>query len=116
MMRISSHLVGVEKGEQTLFSDFEHDGEMWTGKGPRQSRQAVVFSEAFSTAPVVQVSMSMWDIDKHSNMRGDLQAENVTTTGFELVFRTWSDSRVARIRATWMAIGPLEHQDDWELY
>ncbi|WP_039017218.1 H-type lectin domain-containing protein [Halocynthiibacter namhaensis] len=116
MLKMGHNLVGVENGEQVMFSDFEHDGEMWKGKGQRQSRRAVAFSEPFSRIPVVQVSMSMWDIDKHSNMRGDLQAENVTTTGFELVFRTWSDSRVARIRASWLAIGPLEHQDDWELY
>ncbi len=116
MLKMESHVVGVENGEQTIFSDFEDDGDMWAGKGPRQSRQTIVFSEEFSKRPVVQVSLSMWDIDHHNNMRGDLQAENVTTTGFDLVFRTWNDSRVARIRASWMAIGPLQHKDGWELY
>jgi hypothetical protein len=32
------------------------------------------------------------------------------------VFRTWGDSRVARIRADWMAIGEVSGEDDWEMY
>jgi len=99
-----------------LFSDFEHDGKMWTGDGPRLHRKKIKFDERFREPPAVQVSISMWDMDKNSNSRADISAEKITEQGFDVVFRTWGDTRVARIRADWMAIGEVAHDDDWELY
>ena len=58
----------------------------------------------------------MWDMDISTNHRVDLRAQNVRRDGFELVFRTWEDSKIARVRADWMAIGELLHEDDWDLY
>jgi hypothetical protein len=55
-------------------------------------------------------------MDGNTNQRADLRAEKITARGFDLVFRTWGDSRVARIRADWMAMGELTAEDDWELY
>ncbi|WP_246448814.1 H-type lectin domain-containing protein [Paracoccus amoyensis] len=98
-----------------MFSAFEDDAPMWSGNGPRHIRKQIIFDKPFFTAPVVQVSISMWDIDGGSNQRADLQAENVTASGFTLVFRTWGDTRVARIRADWLAIGPVPHADDFTL-
>lgn len=89
---------------------------MWTGEGPRESRAPVRFAEPFRAPPAVQVTLSMWDTGSEQNQRMDLRAEAVTAEGFELVFRSWGDSRVARVRADWMAIGELGHADDWELY
>jgi hypothetical protein len=37
---------------------------------------------------MVHVSLSMWDMGNDSNARADIRAENVTETGFDLVFRT----------------------------
>ena len=116
MKRISKNLVGVDQGSDVLFSDFEHDGDMWTGDGPRLHRKKVKFSETFHTPPVVQVSISMWDMDHNTNQRADITAEKVTEKGFNLVFRTWGDSRIARIRADWLAIGALKDDEEWELY
>jgi hypothetical protein len=31
------------------------------------------------------------------------------------VFRTWGDSRVARICADWMALGSVRGEDDWDV-
>ncbi len=116
MKRIRNHLVGVDQGSSVLFSDFEHDGEMWAGTGPRAHRQPVVFTDAFRSPPAVQVTMSMWDMDQKANTRADITAENVTEAGFDIVFRTWGDTRVARVRADWLAIGELRHTDEWDLY
>ena len=99
-----------------MFSDFEDDGQMWRGDGPRQSRETVQFSSTFKSPPHVQVSISMWDISNKSNIRADVQAEKITSSGFQIVFRTWSDTHVARIRVAWTAIGELPNEDDWELY
>jgi len=116
MKRLSSHLVGIDQGDVVLFTDFEDGGEMWTGTGPRERRHEIRFGEAFRNAPVVHTSISLWDVDTGSAVRAEVTAESVTAQGFEIVFRTWLDTRVARVRVAWMAIGELPHEDDWEIY
>lgn len=115
MRRFRSHSVGIERGSLVLFSDYKDDGEMWTGDGPRELRRNVEFSEVFHTEPLVHVSISMWDINRQSNQRADISADGVTPKGFEIVFRTWGDTRVARIRADWLAIGEVVSDDDWDI-
>ena len=116
MKRLSSHTIGMDQGTFELFSDFQEGGEMWTGSGPRKVSRAVEFSEAFSTQPMVHVSLSMWDMDNDSNARADIRAQNVTETGFDLVFQTWSDTRIVRVSASWLAIGEVADPDQWQLY
>ena len=43
-------------------------------------------------------------------------ADAITERGFHIVFRTWGDTRVARIRADWTALGSVRSEDDWQLY
>ena len=117
MRYLKSHLIGVDQGSELLFSDFQDGGAMWTGQGKREYRRTCQFKHPFATPPTLQVSMSMWDMDRRANQRADLSAENVTAEGFDIVFRTWGDTRIARVRADWMAIGPVEgDEDDWALY
>lgn len=115
MQRFSSHQLGIENGSILLFSDFQVGGAMWTGTGPRELRRIVEFSEAFVAPPLVQTSLSMLDIDQSTNHRVDISAEEVHEDGFTIVFRTWGDTRVARVRADWVAFGPLRHDDDWDI-
>ncbi len=98
-----------------LFNDFAHDGAMWVGEGAREARRSQLFDEPFLSPPVVSLGISMWDIDHQSNSRVDISAEGVTAEGFEIVFRTWGDTRVARIRADWLAIGPVRDEDGWDV-
>ena len=116
MKRMRNHLIGVDHGEVVLFSDFEHDGLMWTGDGARQTRALVEFSESFRDVPAVQVHLSMFDMDNSTNARADLQAEDITADGFAIVFRTWGDTKIARVRVAWQAIGELRQADEWDLY
>ncbi|WP_163848797.1 H-type lectin domain-containing protein [Pseudooceanicola aestuarii] len=116
MKRLRNHYIGVEEGDNVLFSDFQDGGDMWTGTGPRERRRRVTFSESFRTIPVVQCALSMWDIDSATNQRVDLSAEAIDVGGFDIVFRTWGDTRVARARVRWMAFGELRHADEWDLY
>lgn len=115
MRRFGYFAVGVTNGSTEMFSAFESGGPMWTGQGPRVELRSVRFDERFVEPPVVHVSLSMWDVDGNANQRADIQAVNITAEGFELQFSTWGDTRVARVRASWMAIGPLRHEDDWNL-
>lgn len=98
-----------------MFSDFEHDGQMWTGEGPRHTRMAVAFAEVYKSAPSVYVSVSMLDMSNSGNIRADLQAENITAAGFDIVFRTWGDTQVARCRVAWQSIGPVQAYDVWDI-
>ena len=113
MKRIRNNHVGVDQGDETLFSDFESDGEMWTGTGVRERRKLIKFSAKFRVPPSVHVGLSLWDMDAQANIRAEVVAEEVTNLGFHLVFRTWGDSRVARVRMSWLAIGSLAYADDW---
>lgn len=115
MRTFGYHAVGVDQGDLVLFSDFEDDGEMWTGEGPRLMRRTVRFAERYEAAPVVQVSLSMWDISNGANARADVTSEHVTREAFDIVFRTWGDTRVARVRVAWISIGPISSDDAWVL-
>ena len=116
MKKFAAHTLGIQQGSRVMFSDFADDGVMWTGQGPRESRHIVRFAEAYVDTPTVTVSISMWDMDHKHNSRADVSAEAITAEGFHLVFKTWGDSRVARIRADWMSIGRAKDDDVWELY
>lgn len=115
MRKFETHRVGVAQGDVVLFSAFEDGGEMWTGEGPRVHREAVQFDEGFQTAPNVFVTLSMFDMSHDANMRADVKAEAVSPQGFDIVFRTWGDTKVARVRVAWQAIGPVSDDEAWDL-
>ncbi|AUQ59295.1 H-type lectin domain-containing protein [Phaeobacter inhibens] len=115
MKRVHSPRLGVDQGDIEVFSEFENGGPMWTGAGPRERRRSVRFSEPFAELPVVHLSSSLMDIDSGAALRAELVADTITTEGFDVVFRTWNDSRIARIRASWLAIGSLPFADDWDV-
>ena len=115
MKRFKSSCIGIDQGEVVLFSDFEHDGVMWTGEGPRQTRAYVQFSDTFLDIPAVRVGLTMWDMSNAANARADITAEDVTQKGFAILFRTWGDTKVARVRVNWQAIGPLQDDEVWDL-
>ncbi|WP_245155608.1 H-type lectin domain-containing protein [Paracoccus ravus] len=114
MRRFDHFSVGVANGALDLFSAFEEGQPMWTGHGPRLERSEVRFDEPFAEPPAVHLSLVMWDIAVNANQRVDLRATDVTTEGFVVEFRTWGDTRVARARASWMAIGPVRYLEDFD--
>lgn len=115
MKRFLRSMIGIDQGETILFSDFERDGIMWTGEGPRQMRTHVTFSQPFVAPPAVTVGLTMWDMSNSANARADIGSEDVTEAGFSIVFRTWGDTRVARVRVGWQAIGPVRDEESWEV-
>ncbi len=114
MKRIYASTIGVDQGSEMLFSDFDTDGDMWTGDGERERRVSVSFSENFKNAPNVMVSLEMFDMDNQTNQRAEIIVENITCTGCEIVFKTWGDTKIARARAAWMAIGGVDADDNWD--
>jgi len=114
MKRIYASTIGIDQGSELLFSDFDTDGEMWAGKDARERRVPVVFSEPFKNIPNVLVTLEMFDMDQRTNQRAETVVENIRENGFDIVFRTWGDTKVARARASWMAIGGVEAEDNWD--
>ncbi|MDJ0626675.1 MAG: H-type lectin domain-containing protein [Rhodobacter sp.] len=115
MRKIDSRTLGIDQGNALLFSDFDVGGEMWAGSGPRCKRVPIHFSERYRNKPAVQVQIDMWDMDVRSNQRAEIKAENISRDGFDIVFKTWGDTRVARVSASWTALGQVAHEDDWEV-
>ncbi len=115
MKTFTTHPIGIDQGEEVLFSEFAEGGEMWIGEGPRERRSAIRFSQPFRSAPIVQIGVSLWDVDTSSALRAEVKAEDIAPDGFKAVFRTWSDTRIARIRVAWTAIGEVAHEDDWNI-
>ncbi|KUJ79622.1 H-type lectin domain-containing protein [Ruegeria profundi] len=115
MKKFISHPIGVDQGEKILFSEFAEGGGMWTGEGPRERSAEIRFSETFRSVPVVQIGVALWDVDTSSALRAEVKAEDITEDGFKAIFRTWSDTKIARIRVVWTAIGDLSHEDDWDI-
>lgn len=114
IMRLLRHqAIGIDQGDEVLFADYADGGEMWTGKGTRERRKTILFATAFKDVPAVHVGLSLWDMDNAANPRADISTDHVTRDRFDIVFRTWSDTRVARVRVRWMAIGAAFHEDDW---
>ncbi|MEQ6248848.1 H-type lectin domain-containing protein [Sulfitobacter sp. HNIBRBA3233] len=115
MKKLRASILGIDSGDEILFEDFEDGGEMWTGRGQRERRRRIKFSERYLSTPTVHLSISLWDMDAGTVLRADVAAETVTEKGFDMVFRTWGDTRVARIRVAWMAVGELEDADTWDV-
>lgn len=88
---------------------------MWSSSGSREVRVRQDFDEPYLQPPSVMVGLAMWDVDSRANSRVDLHVEAISATGFEFVFRTWSDSRIARVRADWTAIGTSRDEDNWDI-
>lgn len=115
MKKLYSSVTGIDRGSVQLFSDFEENGEMWVGKGERERTVTVAFSESFKSVPTVFITLEMLDLHNKTNYRVVTVAENITEAGFDAVFKTWADTRVARAIASWMAIGEARGEDDWDM-
>ncbi|NDW48023.1 H-type lectin domain-containing protein [Ruegeria sp. PrR005] len=115
MKVFSAHRMAIQQGDVAMFSDYENGGDMWTGSGNRERRHTVRFKQAFRSAPAIVVGISLWDVDTGAAVRAEVKADDVTPDGFDIVFRTWADTRVARLRIGWTAIGEVSNEDDWDV-
>lgn len=78
--------------------------EYRTGQGERVDTVRVNFPDGtFKTPPTVQVSLKLIDIDHNKVIRADVYPINITTSGFDIAFRTWADTVVYNLDATWFA-------------
>jgi hypothetical protein len=68
------------------------------------SRSIVVqFPKSFDKTPSVSVSLAGLDIDNKFNARVLTSAENITTTGFVMSYHSWADTKIYRVKLSWVA-------------
>jgi hypothetical protein len=92
----------------TYFVRFTNGGHyMNTGKGERTYEERIYFEEKYEKIPHVMTSISGLDEDNKdsSAIRIELKEEKIDTAGFNLIIRTWDDSRLFNIKVTWTAFG-----------
>jgi hypothetical protein len=73
---------------------------------PRTFTLPVAFAAPFAHPPVVQAGLVGFDLDQRDSGRLSTRVTNITTTGFDLVFTTWEDTRVYAVEVSWLAVGP----------
>ena len=95
--------LGVLGGTCELFRHVDPDGYMWDGDGDRKVIKPIKFEQRLETNPLVFVSLQSIDASQGHNLRFDLRAENVTTRGFDVVFSTWFDTKIASCSVSWFA-------------
>lgn len=72
--------------------------------GLRTVVRSVKFPQAMPKPPAVIMGFTLLDAHRDKNLRVRVTAEDVTTTGFNAKFITWSDSVTYGLRASWIAI------------
>ncbi len=103
----------VQQGEELIFSHYEDSGPMWSGDGQRQVSYHIEFDRPFIGNPIVQLSITLMDVQTDPLIRYDISATEITSDGFSILFQTWADSRFARVRVGWIAIGQSIRDEYW---
>lgn len=63
----------------------------------------VTFPQPFATPPEIMTAISRLDDESTTNTRIEVYAENITTTGFTMVFHKWHITKVYSVTASWIA-------------
>lgn len=76
------------------------------GQGKRSDIIAINFPNALNFMPMIHVSLVGLDSANSANLRINLDVQNVTSNGFEVVAKTWADTLIYAIHFNWLAINP----------
>jgi hypothetical protein len=72
---------------------------------PRRFEYYIQFDMPFTNVPLVHTSIAGFDIDNADTGRLSIRAEEISSTGFKLVIRTWLQSCVYAVEVNWLALG-----------
>ncbi|XP_056013366.1 uncharacterized protein LOC130046504 [Ostrea edulis] len=67
--------------------------------------QRVVFKIPFQNAPTVTYGLYLLDVGSSSNTRVSSSTSSITKEGFQLVLRSWADTKLYGAGIMWMACG-----------
>ena len=75
-----------------------------TGSGDRSDVVDVIFTKKYITPPKILLSPVQLDASSESNLRYVLVAEDITTTGFKLRVKTWSNTQLWDTSVQWATV------------
>ena len=78
---------------------------MYTSFGSRSFKQHINFNEKYEKSPHVMVSISGIDSCRDKNLRLYVNAENIDTSGFDLIIGTWDYSAIFKAFVSWISFG-----------
>ena len=78
---------------------------MYSSTGDRSFKKHISFDEKYEKKPHVMVSIRGIDSYKDVNLRLYANAENIDTSGFDLIIGTWADSLVFKVYISWISFG-----------
>ena len=74
------------------------------GNGARTDTYTITFATPLCYTPVVTVGLVGLDQDATVNLRINLDVQNVSSTGFQVVATTWADTHIYGLYFNWLAI------------
>ena len=92
----------------TYFVRFTNGGHyMNTGSGERTLEERIYFEEKYENIPHVMASISGLDEGNEDapTIRIELKVEEIDTSGFNIIIRTWENSKLFNIKVTWTSFG-----------
>ncbi len=63
------------------------------------------FDTEFNSLPTVLVSLQAFDIEGNHITRVAIFPENITNSGFNIVYKNWGDSKIWMLAGNWLAYG-----------
>lgn len=75
------------------------------GSGERVFTRAVTFESKFANPPKVVIGLNGLDVGSTKNNRVVVTAKNITDSGFQVEYKTWSDTILYAVWANWLAYG-----------
>jgi hypothetical protein len=105
---LESRLEKIERAAYAIadIGEFERDEEIdiMDGEGDRSITEQITFKEKLDSVPTVFTSLSgLNSVAKH-NTGIELIVENVTSTGCDIIMKTWGSSKIPFVKVSWIAL------------
>ena len=101
---IQNNNINIQSGEWYVeFFAYNEYMHMMNSRGERSITKHIEFDVKFKKTPKVMVSINLFDTDRGTNLRVNVYAEHINTSGFDLRIATWDDTKLYRLRASWIS-------------
>ena len=100
-----SKQVKIQSGEFNADFPSNTNHYMHCSTGFRSFKKYINFNEKYEKIPKVIVSIKGLDTNKDTNIRLYLKTENIDTSGFDLLVKTWDNTSIYGVKISWISIG-----------
>ena len=101
---IQNNNINIQSGEWYVeFFAYNEYMHMMNSRGEPSITKHIEFDVKFKKAPKVMVSISLLDTERDTNLRVNVYAEHINTSGFDLRIAIWDDTQLYRLRSSWIS-------------